>query len=91
MAKNMAKDTANDAASTTNIVDATAQPAQQRAPWLAAQRDALLAQRGHAWLLHGPSGLGQYQIAMSLVQAWLSRHRASCPPAPPAANVPAAT
>ncbi len=41
------------------------------APWLAAQRDALLAQRGHAWLLHGPSGLGQYDIALSLAQAWL--------------------
>jgi DNA polymerase III subunit delta' len=41
------------------------------APWLAAQRDALLAQRGHAWLLHGPSGLGQYALALSLAQAWL--------------------
>jgi DNA polymerase III subunit delta' len=41
------------------------------APWLAAQRDALLTQRGHAWLLHGPSGLGQYDLALSLVQAWL--------------------
>lgn len=41
------------------------------APWLAAQRDALLAQRGHAWLLHGPSGLGQYDLALSLAQAWL--------------------
>jgi DNA polymerase III subunit delta' len=49
---------------------ATAPPATLP-PWLAAQRDALLAQRGHAWLLHGPSGLGQYEIALSLVQAWL--------------------
>ena len=40
-------------------------------PWLANQRDALLAQRGHAWLLAGPSGLGQYALALSLVQAWL--------------------
>jgi DNA polymerase III subunit delta' len=40
-------------------------------PWLAAQRDELLAQRGHAWLLQGPSGLGQYELALSLVQAWL--------------------
>ncbi len=31
----------------------------------------LLAQRGHAWLLHGPSGLGQYTLAQSLAQAWL--------------------
>jgi dTMP kinase len=29
-------------------------------PWIAAQRAHLLAQRGHAWLLHGPSGLGQF-------------------------------
>ncbi len=47
------------------------QTAQPLAPWLAAQRDALLAQRGHAWLLHGPSGLGQYEIALSMVQSWL--------------------
>jgi DNA polymerase-3 subunit delta' len=40
-------------------------------PWLATQRDALLAQRGHAWLLHGPSGLGQFALAMALGQAWL--------------------
>jgi DNA polymerase III subunit delta' len=40
-------------------------------PWLAKQRDALLSQRGHAWLLHGPSGLGQYDLALSLAQAWL--------------------
>jgi DNA polymerase III subunit delta' len=44
---------------------------QPLAPWLAVQRDALLAQRGHAWLLHGPSGLGQYEIALSMVQSWL--------------------
>lgn len=41
------------------------------APWIAAQRQHLLAQRGHAWLLHGPSGLGQYSLAMELVRAWL--------------------
>ncbi len=41
------------------------------APWIAAQIAALLGQRGHAWLLHGPSGLGQYGLAMDLVRAWL--------------------
>lgn len=41
------------------------------APWLARQRGSLLAQRGHAWLLHGPSGLGQYELALELVRAWL--------------------
>ncbi|RYF07972.1 MAG: DNA polymerase III subunit delta' [Comamonadaceae bacterium] len=41
------------------------------APWIAAQRDQLLQQRGHAWLLQGPSGLGQYRLALELVRAWL--------------------
>ena len=36
-------------------------------PWIAAQTSRLLAQRGHAWLLHGPSGLGQYDLAMEMV------------------------
>ena len=40
-------------------------------PWIARQRAQLLAQRGHAWLLHGPSGLGQYTLALELVRAWL--------------------
>ena len=41
------------------------------APWIAAQTRTLLAQRGHAWLLAGPSGLGQSKLALSLVRAWL--------------------
>ncbi|MDN4590925.1 DNA polymerase III subunit delta' [Xenophilus aerolatus] len=41
------------------------------APWLARARDALLRQRGHAWLLQGPSGLGQYELALALASAWL--------------------
>ena len=41
------------------------------APWIAAQATQLLAQRGHAWLLAGPSGLGQYSLALALVRAWL--------------------
>jgi DNA polymerase-3 subunit delta' len=44
---------------------------QVLAPWLAAQAQSLLAQRGHAWLLAGPSGLGQYDLALALVRAWL--------------------
>ncbi|MEH3085804.1 MAG: DNA polymerase III subunit delta' [Xylophilus ampelinus] len=40
-------------------------------PWLARQADRLLRQRGHAWLLQGPSGLGQYRLALELVRAWL--------------------
>jgi len=41
------------------------------APWLAVQLRGLLAQRGHAWLLQGPSGLGQYGLALGMAQAWL--------------------
>jgi DNA polymerase III subunit delta' len=41
------------------------------APWIAVQLRQLLAQRGHAWLLHGPSGLGQYPLALGLAKAWL--------------------
>jgi DNA polymerase III subunit delta' len=40
-------------------------------PWIAAQTRQLLAQQGHAWLLHGPSGLGQYRLALELARAWL--------------------
>jgi DNA polymerase III subunit delta' len=39
--------------------------------WLAEQRNELLAMPGHALLLHGPSGLGQYELALSIAQAWL--------------------
>jgi DNA polymerase-3 subunit delta' len=41
------------------------------APWLGAQLRHLLQQRGHAWLLSGPSGLGQYPLALEMVRAWL--------------------
>ncbi len=41
------------------------------APWIADQTAQLLTQRGHAWLLAGPSGLGQYPLALALVRAWL--------------------
>ena len=40
-------------------------------PWIAAQLQTLLLQRGHAWLLAGPSGLGQLDLAMALARAWL--------------------
>ena len=41
------------------------------APWLLQQNLALLSQQGHAWLLQGPSGLGQYELASAMVSAWL--------------------
>ena len=39
--------------------------------WITDQTRNLLAQRGHAWLLSGPAGLGQYALALGLVKAWL--------------------
>jgi DNA polymerase-3 subunit delta' len=41
------------------------------APWLQQQLRSLLDQRGHALLLAGPSGLGQYDLALALARAWL--------------------
>lgn len=41
------------------------------APWIARQTRQLLTQRGHAWLLQGPSGLGQYDLALDLARSWL--------------------
>jgi DNA polymerase III subunit delta' len=41
------------------------------APWLQQQLATLRAQRGHAWLLQGPSGLGQYTLGLALVRSWL--------------------
>jgi len=46
-------------------------PANTSAPWVQAQARQLLTQQGHAWLLHGPSGLGQYRLALDLARAWL--------------------
>lgn len=41
-------------------------------PWLAEPlRQALQTQRGHAVLLHGPRGVGQFELALTLAQAWL--------------------
>ncbi len=39
--------------------------------WLQGQLTSLLARRGHAWLLQGPSGLGQYTLGLELARAWL--------------------
>lgn len=40
-------------------------------PWLAAQCSQLINNPAHALLLHGPSGLGQYELALSIAQSWL--------------------
>ncbi len=51
--------------------DATPSPAQEAPPWITRQLQTLLPQRGHALLLAGPSGLGQYELALALARAWL--------------------
>ena len=41
-------------------------------PWLGAWLEsALRTQRGHAVLIHGPQGIGQWQLSLTLAQAWL--------------------
>jgi DNA polymerase III subunit delta' len=44
------------------------------APWLQRQLRELLTRPGHAWLLHGPPGLGQLELALALTQTWLCDH-----------------
>ena len=41
------------------------------APWIQQQLSHLLRQQGHAWLIQGPSGLGQYELGLALASAWL--------------------
>lgn len=46
-------------------------------PWIERQLQTLLTQRGHAWLLQGPSGLGQFDLGLALVRAWLCETHAT--------------
>ncbi len=39
--------------------------------WLQRQLETLMRHPGHALLLRGPSGLGQYELALALAGAWL--------------------
>ncbi len=48
-----------------------AQAADAPPAWIQRQLTALLQQRGHAWLLAGPSGLGQFRLGLEMVRAWL--------------------
>ncbi|MBU2287041.1 MAG: DNA polymerase III subunit delta', partial [Gammaproteobacteria bacterium] len=58
------------------------------APWLQKPLADLLRQRGHAWILHGPSGMGQYALGLALAAAWLCERRQDAPHSPsPACGV----
>ena len=54
-----------------NTTNSSSHPGRHLAPWLQIQLESLLTQRGHAWLLGGPSGLGQFELALALATAWL--------------------
>jgi DNA polymerase-3 subunit delta' len=41
------------------------------APWLQVQLKGLMTRPGHAFLLQGASGLGQYELGLALAAAWL--------------------
>lgn len=41
------------------------------APWLQVQLQGLMTRPGHAFLLQGASGLGQYELGLALAAAWL--------------------
>ena len=49
----------------------TSAPSGQLPSWQRGQLQQALGMPGHALLLHGPSGLGQYELALALAQAWL--------------------
>lgn len=43
-------------------------------PWLDAPLAQARRQRAHALLVHGPSGIGQFEMAVALAQTWLCEH-----------------
>ena len=47
------------------------------APWLQSQLQTLMQRSGHAFLLQGPSGLGQYELGLALAAAWLCQQPTS--------------
>ena len=54
------------------VIEAAPTIAPVPLPWLAAPlREALQTQRAHALLVHGPQGVGQFEMALTLAQAWL--------------------
>ncbi len=59
-------------------MEATDSDVATEPPWITRQLGSLLQQRGHAWLLAGPSGLGQYRLGLAMVRAWLCDSPRSC-------------
>lgn len=59
-------------------VDASGDPGAGRAlPWLAEPlRRALATRQGHALLIHGTGNVGQFELALSLAEAWLCENTA---------------
>ncbi|HEV7913758.1 MAG TPA: DNA polymerase III subunit delta', partial [Albitalea sp.] len=50
-------------------------------PWLEAPlRQALATRHAHALLIHGPQGIGQFELALTLAQAWLCEGEAADKP-----------
>ena len=53
-------------------------------PWLAdTLRSALQTRHAHALLVHGPQGVGQFELSLTLAQAWLCEATAPAPASRP--------
>lgn len=70
------------------VTDGPSSAALPLLPWLEIPlREALSSQQAHAIWLHGPSGVGQFDLALSLAQGWLCEARPVGNEAAPACGV----